>query len=41
MSNELQTILANNPAIVQTGLDEDTLAVAGGNTGSGSKRIIY
>ena len=39
MSNELQTILANNPAIVQTGLDADTLAVAGGNTGSGSKRI--
>ena len=29
MSNELSTILANNPALVNTGLDEDTLAVAG------------
>lgn len=38
MSNELTTILANNPAIVGTGLDEDTLAVAGGMAG-GSKRI--
>jgi hypothetical protein len=38
MSNELSTILANNPAIVNTGLDEDTLAVAGGMAG-GSKRI--
>jgi hypothetical protein len=39
MSNELANIIQNNSAIVQTGLDEDTLAVAGGNTGSGSKRI--
>jgi hypothetical protein len=38
MSNELSTILANNPALVNTGLDEDTLAVAGGMAG-GSKRI--
>jgi hypothetical protein len=36
MSNELMTILANNPALVGTGLDEDTAAVAGG---MGSKRI--
>ena len=36
MSNELITILQNNPAIVNTGLDEDTAAVAGG---MGSKRI--
>ena len=38
MSTDLQTILQNNPALVQTGLDEDTLAVAGGAT-SGAKRI--
>lgn len=38
MSNELTTILANNPALVGTGLDEDTLAVAGSMAG-GSKRI--
>ena len=38
MSTELQTILQNNPAVIQTGLDEDTLAVAGGAS-SGSKRI--
>ena len=38
MSNELVTLLANNPALVQTGLDEDTLAVAGGGS-QGSKRI--
>jgi hypothetical protein len=36
MSNELVAILQNNPAIVGTGLDEDTAAVAGG---LGSKRI--
>jgi hypothetical protein len=30
MSNDLVSILKNNPAIVQTGLDADTLAVAGG-----------
>lgn len=39
MANELANIIQNNAAIVQTGLDEDTLAVAGGNSGSGSKRI--
>lgn len=38
MSNDLVTILSNNPAIVQTGLDEDTLAVAGGAR-QGNKRI--
>lgn len=38
MSNDLVTILSNNPALVQTGLDEDTLAVAGGAR-QGSKRI--
>ena len=31
MSNELATLIANNPSLIQTGLDEDTLAVAGGN----------
>ena len=29
MANELATLIANNPALIQTGLDEDTLAVAG------------
>ena len=29
MSTELANILANNPALIETGLDEDTLAVAG------------
>jgi hypothetical protein len=38
MANDLVTLLANNPALVQTGLDEDTLAVAGGG-GARSKRI--
>lgn len=38
MSNELVAILQNNPAIVNTGLDADTAAVAGGMAG-GSKRI--
>lgn len=37
MSNELATLLANNPSLVQTGLDEDTLAVSGG--GRNNKRI--
>lgn len=37
MSNELANLLANNPAMVQTGLDEDTLAVSGG--GRNNKRI--
>lgn len=38
MSNELAVLLQNNPALIETGLDEDTLAVAGGATG-GNKRI--
>jgi hypothetical protein len=38
MSNELMNILQNNPQIVQTGLDEDTLALAGG-TLNASKRL--
>lgn len=38
MSNELVTLLQNNPALVETGLDEDTLAVAGGS-GNQSKRL--
>lgn len=38
MSNELAVLIQNNPALVGTGLDEDTLAVAGGRSG-GSKRI--
>ena len=36
--SELATILANNPALVQTGLDEDTIAVAGGG-GNQIKRL--
>ncbi len=36
MSNELAVLIQNNPALV--GLDEDTLAVAGGHSG-GNKRI--
>ena len=39
MSNDLVTILSNNPALVQTGLDEDTLAVAGGGSSGRNKRI--
>jgi hypothetical protein len=39
MANDLVTLLANNPALVQTGLDEDTLAVSGGGGASRSKRI--
>jgi len=38
MSNELANIINQNPALIQTGLDEDTLAVAGG-VSSGPKRI--
>lgn len=37
MSNELATLLSNNPALA--GLDEDTLAVAGGGGKGGVKRI--
>ena len=36
--SELATILANNPALIQTGLDEDTIAVAGGG-GNQIKRL--
>jgi len=39
MSNDLATLLSNNPALVSTGLDEDTLAVAGGAGQGGVKRI--
>lgn len=38
MSTELANILQSNPALVQTGLDADTLAVAGGSVNT-SKRI--
>lgn len=38
MSNELANFFENNPALIEQGLDEDTLAVAGGAT-KGSKRI--
>ena len=39
MSNELSVLLQNNPALVQTGLDDDTLAVAGGAGGGGDLGI--
>jgi hypothetical protein len=41
MSNDLvlSSLLENNPSIVNTGLDEDTLAVAGGGGRGGNKRI--
>jgi hypothetical protein len=38
MSTELATILANNPLMIQTGVDEDTAAVAGGG-GNQTKRL--
>ena len=38
MSNELVSLLASNPSLISTGLDEDTLAVAGGNR-QDNKRI--
>ena len=38
MANELANLINQNPALVQTGLDADTLAVAGGIS-SGPKRI--
>ena len=39
--NELSVLLQSNPGLIQTGLDEDTLAIAGqsGGSGNGSKRI--
>jgi hypothetical protein len=41
MSNELSVLLKNNPSLVTTGLDEDTLAVAGGSVANSNsnKRI--
>jgi hypothetical protein len=39
MSNDLATLLSSNPALVGTGLDEDTLAVSGGAGQGGVKRI--
>ena len=39
MANELAKFFENNPALIEQGLDEDTLAVAGGNAGGGNKRI--
>jgi len=38
MSTDLANILASNPALIETGLDEDTLAVAGGS-GNQTKRL--
>jgi hypothetical protein len=38
MSTELATLIANNPALIQTGLDEDTMAVAGGSANQ-TKRL--
>jgi len=40
MSNELANILASNPSLIQTGLDADTLAVAGGNGASNGTKSI-
>ena len=39
MSNELAVLLQQNPALLQTGLDADTLAVAGGGGNNVTKRI--
>jgi hypothetical protein len=39
MSSELSVILQNSGTLIQTGLDEDTLAVAGGAINQGNKRI--
>lgn len=38
MSSELANLLQSNPSLVETGLDEDTLAVAGGG-GNQTKRL--
>ena len=38
MSNELATLIANNPYLIQTGLDEDTQAIAGSG-GNQTKRL--
>ena len=38
--NELANILASNPALIQTGLDADTLAVAGGGGNNGKSISI-
>jgi len=37
--SELSVILQNSPNLIQTGLDEDTLAVAGGALNNSNKRI--
>lgn len=39
MANDLATLIANNPALIQTGLDEDTLAVAGSGGANQTKRL--
>jgi hypothetical protein len=39
MSTDIANILQNNPSLIETGLDEDTLAVAGGGSGNQSKRL--
>lgn len=39
MNTDLSVILQNSPSLIQTGLDEDTLAVAGGALSNASKRI--
>lgn len=39
MSNELATLIANNPSLIQTGLDADTLAVSGGGGANQTKRL--
>jgi hypothetical protein len=39
MSNELAILMQQNPALLQTGLDADTLAVAGGGGNNVTKRI--
>jgi len=38
--NELANILASNPSLIQTGLDADTLAVAGGSNNTGKSISI-
>ena len=39
MSNELAILMQQNPTLLQTGLDADTLAVAGGGGNNVTKRI--
>jgi len=40
MSNELATLIANNPSLIQTGLDADTLAVAGAGAGANQTKRL-